>query len=74
MSNQWVIDLAENYLIQKGIDFVRPGKTSPLENGYCEVTFFVPEYFDDAVAVIDPPDVRILINIESREVKFVPQM
>jgi hypothetical protein len=73
MNKEKTIELAESFLESEGIGYTRPGKVTEIEEGNVEVIFFVPEFFDKS-AVIDPPDVRVKINLKSGKTSLVPQM
>lgn len=68
------IELVENFLSEKKLGFVKPGEVIDLKNGMIEVVFLKPEGLDPNVAVVDPPDERVLINIQTNEVSLVIQM
>ncbi len=66
--------LAEEFLEEKGIRYVKPGTIESRSREQVEVIFLVPEALDPDVAVVDPPDVRILVNLKTGEVENVLQM
>lgn len=68
------IELAESLLSSMKLGFVKPGKVVDLGNGIIEVVFLKPEAIDPNVAVVDPPDERVLINLGTNEVSLVVQM
>ena len=69
-----MVAIAEDFLCKNDIAFVPPGKVHLDSEGNALVTFFVPEYFDKAVAVADPPDVRVKIDVKSETADLEPQM
>lgn len=68
------IKLAESFLSDRKLGFVKPGEAVDLKNGMIEVVFLKPEAIDPNVAVVDPPDERVLINLKTNEVSLVFQM
>lgn len=68
------IELAESFLLDKGLSFDRPGAVHELGNNVLEIRFLKPEAFDPKVAVVDPPDERVLVNCLTDEVSLVFQM
>ena len=74
MNEKLIIERAEQYLCEKGIAFVRPGNIVRVTNDNVEVVFLVPEALDKNVAVVDPPDVRVNINVNTKEIFLTPQM
>jgi len=90
MNEQDIINLATEYLEKDGVAFVKPGtirKLKPNSNTYLspghiikadentyEVIFLKPEALDPNVAVIDPPDVRVLVNTKTKKVNWIYQM
>jgi len=74
MNKKIIIEKAEQFLSDREISFVRPGKINPKSEENIEVVFLVPEAVDEAVAVVDPPDVRVNINLKSGETYLVEQM
>jgi hypothetical protein len=74
MTDLEAIELAERYLSSRRIQFVKPGKVERRLPDKVEVTFLVPEALNPAVAVVDPPDVIVLIGTESKTAELVYQM
>jgi hypothetical protein len=74
MNEKEIIEKAEQFLRNLEISFVRPGKVNPRTEENIEVVFLVPEALDVTVAVVDPPDVRVNINLKSGEAYLVQQM
>lgn len=73
MNDQQSIKLAEQYLKKHNIGYVLPGEIGERENNRVEVIFLVPLALDPN-CVIDPPDVRLWVNIYNSEVTFIDQM
>ena len=73
METKDAIELAAAFLIGKRIRFVEPVKVFAIDAVFLEVIFTVPEALDPNV-VIDPPDIRVLVDSVSKKVALVPQM
>jgi hypothetical protein len=74
MKDSEVIKIAASYLSEKKIGFVNSGVFGRLEGNKKEVIFPVPETLDPTVAVVEPPDVRVWVDIEHDVVELIPQM
>jgi len=73
MNSNEVKQLAAQFLMSRRIQFVPGGEISPIASTRSEVTFLVPEALDPDV-VVDPPDVRVIVDHESRSCELVVQM
>jgi hypothetical protein len=73
MTREQIIALAEIYLNNEKIRYVKPGQLGESEGDKVEVIFLKPEAFDPDV-VIDPPDVRMWVNTKTEEVTWIFQM
>lgn len=73
MNNIEILKRAESFLDRKKIEYVRPGMIGIQENHRVEVIFLVPDALNPNV-VVDPPDVRLWVNIYSGDVELIPQM
>lgn len=73
MNDMLLISQVERFLESKGIKYVGPGMIGRRDNGMVEVIFTIPEALDPNV-VVDPPDVRVWVNIDSGKIKIIPQM
>ncbi|WP_086932712.1 hypothetical protein [Agarilytica rhodophyticola] len=69
-----IINLAKEFLTSRSIGFVSPSTIGREYKGKVEVIFPVPETLDPNVAVVDPPDVRVLVNLENQTVELIDQM
>lgn len=65
---------AEQFLINNDVAFVKPGMIGRNDGIKKEMIFPVPETLDPNVAVVDPPDVRVLVNTVTGEVELIDQM
>jgi hypothetical protein len=74
MNKTDMLELAEQYLINRKIDFVRPGKFGCVEGNRQEVIFLDPLVLDPRVAVVDPGDIRVWVNAKTKEVTLADQM
>lgn len=73
MKEKELIACAEKFLKNKNISFVKPGEIGQRDGNRLEIIFLIPEALDSNI-VIDPPDVRVWINIYSGEVELIHQM
>lgn len=73
MNYEPLILLAEKYLKERDVRFVRPGEIGEVEEGRVEVIFLVPEALDPNM-VIDPPDVRVWVYRKTGKVEWIDQM
>ena len=73
MRDDQVIQAAADYLATKRIRFVPEGEVRPSSEGRSEVVFLVPEALDPMV-VVDPPDVRVLVDRQTGSCELVAQM
>lgn len=74
MNEKMLIEKAEQYLRDRNISFVPQGKVGRKQNETIEVVFPVPEALDETIAVADPPDVRVIVDIKSGEACLIDQM
>lgn len=74
MNNNDIINIAKQFLISNKIDFVEPGSLGKLNGIEQEVIFLDPQTLDPDVAVVDPGDVRVLVNLNTKKVTLVYQM
>jgi hypothetical protein len=68
-----VKQLAAEFLASRKIEFVPTGEVYPITSILSEVVFLVPEALDPDV-VVDPPDVRVIVDHNFRTCKLVDQM
>ena len=73
MNKDSAIGIAATFLRDRGISFCMPAKVEPSGQDAMEVVFLVPEALDPRAAVVDPPDVRVIVFL-SGEVRLVYQM
>lgn len=73
MNIKEVIEIAEKYLNDKKILFVKPGFVDRVEGELMEVVFLVPDALDPNT-VVDPPDIRLWVNLKSKTATLVHQM
>jgi len=72
MNKSEIIARAESYLNKHKIAYVKPGAIGEEKTRQVEVIFLVPEALDPNV--VDPPDVRLWVDVYSGEVELIPQM
>ncbi len=73
MNESQLIARAEKFLKSKNIAFIKSGEIGRRNGERVEIIFIVPKALDPNI-VVDPPDVRVWVNVNSGEVKFIPQM
>lgn len=73
MNTKDIIEIAKKHLEDKKISFVNPGFIGRVEGELVEVVFLVPDTLDPN-AVVDPPDVRIWVNVKSKSSTLIHQM
>lgn len=73
MNTTEIIELAEKYLENRKIPFVSPGVIGRVEGELVEVVFLIPEALDPNI-VVDPPDVCVWVNVNSKLAELVEQM
>ena len=64
---------AEAYLVKLAINYVRPGNVVRRSSDSVEICFDLAEALDPNV-IIDPPDVRVVVNSTTGHCSLVPQM
>ena len=74
MTEDQCLKIAEEYLSSHAIEHVRPGQVGSKEQGRWEATFLNPAVLNPAVAVVDPPDVRIWVTVPNGQVEWIHQM
>lgn len=68
-----IIQTAETFLATRAVKFVKPGSLLWRTINTAEVSFMLPEALDPS-AVVDPPDVRVLVHLGDGHCELVPQM
>ena len=74
MMEDQCLKIAEDYLASHAIEHVRPGQIGSKEQGRWEAIFLIPAALNPAVAVVDPPDVRIWVTVPNGQVEWIHQM
>ncbi len=74
MDKEQIFHLAKDYLHSRNINFVDAGKLGRLEQDNQEVIFLDPLVLDPNVASIDPGDIRVWVNVKTKEVTWIEQM
>lgn len=74
MTDNECIARAEHYLSSTGIGYLLPGQVVRIGENAVQVVFGAPGTEDPAVAVVDPPDVRVDLNIFDGTADLVYQM
>jgi hypothetical protein len=73
MDTDQAIQMAAEFLRARRIRFVEPGIAVPKDDVFLEVIFVLPEALDPEF-VVDPPDTRVRINLETGSAELVQQM
>ena len=68
------IKIAQQYLLSRDIGYLPSGKVGRKEGDRWEIIFPVPESIDPNVAVVDPPDVRVWVNLSKGIGELIHQM
>lgn len=70
MTNEEALHIGEQYLREKKIHFVSPGVIGRHQENRVEVIFLNPIALDPN-AVIDPPDIKLWVYLESKKVELI---
>jgi len=73
MTEQQASASASKFLRARGIGFEEPSRALESADGF-EVIFHAPGARDPQVAVVDPPDVRVIVSKADGQCKLVEQM
>ena len=73
MNNTEIVAKAKQFLEKAKIEHVPPGEIGDIDDKYAEVIFIVPLALQLGVT-IDPPDVRVRVNLYTEEVVLIEQM
>ena len=73
MDNSSAIQIAAAYLTGKRIGFCDPVHTVKIDSNTLEVVFTAPGALDPNM-VVDPPDVRVRIDMHNQSAELVPDM
>ncbi len=73
MTNDEIRNLAEDYLTKRKIPFVGPCEFGEKSGDKQEVIFMNPHTLIPG-AVVDPPDIKVWVNTETKEVTYIRQM
>lgn len=68
-----IMQTAESFLSAHAIKFVRPGNCLQQTRDTVEVSFMVPEALDPN-AIVDPPEVRVLVHLSDGHCELIHQM
>lgn len=74
MTEAQCMQIAQQYLLSRDIGFVPVGRLGRKEEQFWEVIFPVPESLDPHVAVVDPPDARVWVNLLTGTAELIHQM
>jgi len=73
MTENEILALAEKYMTNRKSKYVYPGTLGKCEGNKFEVIFLKIEVLDPDI-VIDPPDVRVLVDTKTKEVTWIHQI
>lgn len=74
MNDEKCLELAASFLSERRIGYVVPGRIGRREEDRVEAIFPVPETLDPTIAVVDPSDVRVWVNLRDNFAELIPQM
>lgn len=66
--------LAEQFLLSRGIEYMPFGRIGRKEDDRVEAIFEIAESIDPAIAVIDPPNVRVWVTPSQCLVELIHEM
>lgn len=73
MTNDEIMSLAKAFMLKSNIPFVEPGEFGEKQGVKQEVIFLNPLALEPDT-VLDPPDNRVWVDTESKEVTLIIQM
>jgi len=73
MNKNEIMQLAQTYMNNRKVDIVLPGKIGKNRGNQVEVIFLNP-FALDPDSIVCPPDNRVWVNIETKEVTWIEQM
>lgn len=74
MTESQCLLLAEQFLRSRGIGYLPSGKIGRKEENRMEAIFDIPQSNDPAVAVCDPPNVRVWVMPSQGFVELIHEM
>ena len=72
MNKEEILELAKNYMNNRKVDIVLPGKIGRNYGNQVEVVFLNPITLEPNV-IVCPPDNRVWVNINTKEVTWIEQ-
>ena len=73
MNKNEILQLAQIYMNNRKVDIVLPGNIGKNRGNQVEVIFLNPIALEPDV-IVCPPDNRVWVNIETKEVTWIEQM
>lgn len=73
MNKDEILKLAEQYMKNRRVDIVLPGEIGKKNGDKVEVIFLNPITLEPDV-IVCPPDIRVWVNIKTKEVTWMDQM
>lgn len=74
MNKETIIIVAKKYLMSRKINFVEPGELGRLDGDKQEVIFLDPLVLDPNIAVVEPCDIRVWVDINTKQTVLAEQM
>lgn len=74
MKEKTIINIAKKFLDSKAIEYAEPGKLGRMDGNLHEVIFLDPFMLDPKGGIVDPEDVRVIVNIKTGKASLVIQM
>lgn len=73
MNYEEILKIAENYMKENDIDVVFPGTVGEISGTNIEIIFLKTMALDPE-SIVCPPDDRVWVNTETKEVTWIEQM
>jgi len=73
MNNEEILELAKDYMNKHNVDIVLPGTIGLVSGSNVEIIFLKPMALDPD-SIVCPPDNRVWVNTETKEVTWIVQM
>lgn len=73
MTKSEILELAKHYMAINNVDIVLPGNIGVVSGSSVEVIFLKPMALDPD-SIVCPPDNRVWVNTETKDVTWIVQM
>lgn len=74
MNKITILNIAKQYLTSKSIKFVESGELGCLKGHMQEVIFLDPQVLDPNIAIVDPGEIIVQVNMHTKQATLVEQM